>query len=135
MYSLLQRLLFTLPTETSHHLGMRGIALAERLCMSSLIAPRREVMPVEVMGIRFPNPVGLAAGLRLRPTGPRLLWGVLPAVAGLAETEAEAAEVVSSDAQQDVCAAPHFEHAGMRADDECNRRCTQRHAGFQCAAI
>ena len=63
MYSLMQRLLFRLPTETSHHLGMRGIALAHRFCMTSLIAPRKAEKPVEVMGIRFPSPVGLAAGL------------------------------------------------------------------------
>lgn len=63
MYSIMQRLLFCLPTETSHHLGMRGIALANRFCMTALVAPRRQEKPVEVMGIHFPNPVGLAAGL------------------------------------------------------------------------
>lgn len=63
MYSLMQRLLFRLPTETAHHLGMRGIALANTFCLTSLVAPRRQQKPVEVMGLRFPNPVGLAAGL------------------------------------------------------------------------
>ncbi len=63
MYSLMQALLFRLPEETSHHLGMRGIALAKRFCLTRLVAPGLIEKPVEVMGIRFPNPVGLAAGL------------------------------------------------------------------------
>ncbi|MFT5604016.1 MAG: dihydroorotate dehydrogenase [Paracoccaceae bacterium] len=63
MYSLMQRLLFLLPEEASHHLGMRGIALANRFCLSSLVAPRKIEKPIEVMGIRFSNQVGLAAGL------------------------------------------------------------------------
>lgn len=63
MYSLLQRLLFSLPPEASHHLSMRGISLAQRCGATRLLAPRRLDYPVEVMGITFPNPVGLAAGL------------------------------------------------------------------------
>ncbi|MBB3046786.1 dihydroorotate dehydrogenase [Litorivivens lipolytica] len=63
MYSLIQKALFSLPTETSHNLGMSGISLADKLCLSRLVAPKAISAPVEVMGIRFDNPVGLAAGL------------------------------------------------------------------------
>ncbi|WP_372810607.1 dihydroorotate dehydrogenase (quinone), partial [Litorivivens sp.] len=63
MYSLLQKILFQLPTEASHNLGMTGISLADTFCLSRLVAPKRVDHPVEVMGITFPNPVGLAAGL------------------------------------------------------------------------
>ena len=63
MYSLFQKVLFKLPTETSHHLGMAGISLADKLCLSRMMAPKAIAAPVEVMGIRFANPVGLAAGL------------------------------------------------------------------------
>ncbi len=63
MYSLLRRLLFCLPTETSHHLALAAISLLQRLGLSGLVRPAIAEHPVEVMGIRFPNPVGLAAGL------------------------------------------------------------------------
>lgn len=63
MYSLLQKVLFQLPTETSHNLGMAGISLADKLCLTRAVAPAPVSHPVEVMGITFPNPVGLAAGL------------------------------------------------------------------------
>jgi len=63
LYPLMRELLFLLPPEVSHHLSMHGIALTERLCLSGLVAPRVKPEPVTVMGIEFPNPVGLAAGL------------------------------------------------------------------------
>lgn len=63
MYSLLRKLLFCLPTEYSHHLSLTAISVAERLGLSRFIAPRIVDKPVSVMGLTFPNPVGLAAGL------------------------------------------------------------------------
>ncbi|MFT5210586.1 MAG: dihydroorotate dehydrogenase [Flavobacterium sp.] len=62
-YDLLQKLLFLLPTETSHHLSLQSIALMEQLNLSSLVANDPVIDPLELMGIRFPNRVGLAAGL------------------------------------------------------------------------
>ncbi|MFT7684861.1 MAG: dihydroorotate dehydrogenase [Candidatus Azotimanducaceae bacterium] len=62
-YDLLQKLMFLLPTETSHHLSLQSIALMEQLNLSSLVANDQVQDPVELMGIRFPNRVGLAAGL------------------------------------------------------------------------
>lgn len=63
MYPLLRRALFCLPTETSHNLALSAISWLERLGLSSLVAAKPTSQPVEVMGIQFPNPVGLAAGL------------------------------------------------------------------------
>jgi dihydroorotate dehydrogenase len=62
LYPLARQLLFCLDPETSHHVALRGISLAERLGFLALLPPVPE-NPVEVMGLRFPNPVGLAAGL------------------------------------------------------------------------
>lgn len=62
LYPLARQLLFRLDPETSHHVALRGISLAERLGLLALL-PRVPESPVEVMGLRFPNPVGLAAGL------------------------------------------------------------------------
>jgi len=63
MYSFARHLLFCLPTETSHHLALDALQLTARLNLSRCIAPLVPAKPVTVMGIDFPNPVGLAAGL------------------------------------------------------------------------
>lgn len=62
LYPLLRNALFCLPTEASHHLSLNSISLAEKLCATSVL-PAVPANPVKVMGIEFPNPVGLAAGL------------------------------------------------------------------------
>jgi dihydroorotate dehydrogenase len=63
MYSFLRRILFSLPTETSHNLSLDAISLAEKLHLSGVLGARPDSRPTTVMGITFPNPVGLAAGL------------------------------------------------------------------------
>ncbi len=63
IYPLLRRFLFSLDPETAHTWGMNGMALANKLGVSSLLAKPMVVQPLEVMGLRFPNAVGLAAGL------------------------------------------------------------------------
>lgn len=63
LYPLLRELLFLLPPEASHHLSMHSIAWAGRMRLSGIVAPSIKPEPVKVMGIDFPNPVGLAAGL------------------------------------------------------------------------
>ena len=60
MYALTRPLLFALPPETSHDVALAGLAALGRLPGSLRPLPGR---PREVMGLRFPNPVGLAAGL------------------------------------------------------------------------
>jgi len=62
LYSLARQLLFSLDPETSHHVALRGISVAERLGLLHLL-PRVRSAPVSLMGLTFPNPVGLAAGL------------------------------------------------------------------------
>lgn len=62
-YELLQKLLFLLPTETSHHLSLQSVALMQKMNLSALLAKDQVQDAVELMGIQFPNRVGLAAGL------------------------------------------------------------------------
>ena len=63
MYSVLRRLLFCFPTETSHHLSLASVSLLHKCGLSRLFAKPMVSSPRTVMGIEFPNPVGLAAGL------------------------------------------------------------------------
>ena len=63
IYSLIRRILFSLDPEMAHNLGMSGIDLTHRLGMARLLAKPPPACPVCVMGLTFPNPVGLAAGL------------------------------------------------------------------------
>lgn len=63
-YDFARSLLFRLDAEVAHHLSLRGLRLAEKTGLLPLLFPTDEfVSPVEVMGLRFPNRVGLAAGL------------------------------------------------------------------------
>lgn len=63
MYSVLRKLLFTLEPETSHDLSLDCLGAAERLRLLSLLTPKIAQDPVELLGLTFPNPVGLSAGL------------------------------------------------------------------------
>ncbi|MAL48813.1 MULTISPECIES: quinone-dependent dihydroorotate dehydrogenase [unclassified Methylophaga] len=63
MYPLLRNLMFKLDAETSHHLGMNSLKWMEMSGLLRLLMPKMPTVPVHVMGLRFPNPVGLAAGL------------------------------------------------------------------------
>jgi dihydroorotate dehydrogenase subfamily 2 len=51
-------ILLRLPPETAHALGLRGVDLLRRMWR----APEYAVAPVDAFGLRFPHPVGLAAG-------------------------------------------------------------------------
>ncbi|OGS99946.1 MAG: dihydroorotate dehydrogenase (quinone), partial [Gallionellales bacterium RBG_16_56_9] len=55
--------LFRLDPETAHCLTLGGLKTAYSLDLSGLIARRPTDDPRTVMGLTFPNPVGLAAGL------------------------------------------------------------------------
>ncbi len=63
MYGLLRSLLFRLPPERAHDLTLASLDLAEKTGLLKALAPKVPDHPVDVMGLRFPNPVGLAAGL------------------------------------------------------------------------
>lgn len=64
LYNLAKKFLFCLDPETAHKLTLTGLRTAERLHLlpaltgSSLVSD-----PVTVMGLNFPNRVGLAAGM------------------------------------------------------------------------
>ncbi len=62
MYQLIKPLLFALPPETAHRLTLAGLDLAARLRLTKVM-PAAVQDPVELMGLHFPNRVGLAAGL------------------------------------------------------------------------
>jgi len=59
MYHSLLQLLGSLDPETAHRWGLRGLELLTRCGYRQRVV----ACPVRVMGIEFPNPVGLAAGL------------------------------------------------------------------------
>lgn len=63
MYSIARSLLFQLSAETAHELTLDALSAAARLRLLPALAPSVPSAPVEVMGLRFDNPVGLAAGL------------------------------------------------------------------------
>lgn len=63
MYTFIRDILFRFDPETAHELSLEMLGAAERLQMLGLFAPKIAPDPVEVMGLRFNNPVGLAAGL------------------------------------------------------------------------
>lgn len=63
MYSLLRKLFFLLDAEKAHHIGLNALVLAYKSGLLPLIVPAFKGKPVEVMGIKFPNALGLAAGL------------------------------------------------------------------------
>jgi dihydroorotate dehydrogenase len=57
LYALARPLLFALDPETAHHAALKFAGLA------GLFAAKPPACPVRAMGLDFPNPVGLAAGL------------------------------------------------------------------------
>ena len=62
LYSLARPLLFSLDPEAAHNLTLPWLKRAAACGLTRLLA-RPEADPRTVMGITFPNPVGLAAGL------------------------------------------------------------------------
>jgi dihydroorotate dehydrogenase len=64
LYSFLRPLLFRFDPETAHHLTLDALrALRHAPGRRALTCHTPPSIPVEVMGLRFDNPVGLAAGL------------------------------------------------------------------------
>ena len=61
MYRYIRSLLFLLNPELAHHISMKGLKLA---CFFGLIRGKNiSSKPIMIMGLKFPNRVGLAAGL------------------------------------------------------------------------
>ena len=63
MYKLLQKILFLIPPEIAHHFTLISLTTLDKLGVLALIKPKTNQTVVEVMGIKFPNIIGLAAGL------------------------------------------------------------------------
>jgi len=61
MYSLIRPLLFALAPETAHGVTLNALRIARRIGV--LPAQRADSSPIELMGLRFPNRLGIAAGL------------------------------------------------------------------------
>src|SRR5690242_589779 len=66
MYNILRKILFCIPPEEAHHFSMSGLSLASKIpgvkniFRSSITADPR--LEKELFGLKFTNPVGLAAG-------------------------------------------------------------------------
>ena len=61
MYRFIRSFLFLLNPELAHHISMKGLKLA---CFLGLIRRKNITSkPIMIMGLKFPNRVGLAAGL------------------------------------------------------------------------
>src|SRR5258706_8134609 len=63
LYRAVRPLLFALDPETAHGLSLKSLDVLARLGAASLLASPAPPLPVRVMDLDFPNPVGLAAGL------------------------------------------------------------------------
>jgi dihydroorotate dehydrogenase len=62
-YHFARSLLFSLDPERAHDLTLSQLDRAYALGVARLLAKRIPPLPVRVMGLEFPNPVGLAAGM------------------------------------------------------------------------
>ena len=60
-YPLLRTLLFQLDAETAHHISLKALNIVNKLGL--LTYNYKESEAVELMGLKFPNKIGLAAGL------------------------------------------------------------------------
>src|SRR6267143_2198415 len=63
LYRAVRPLLFALDPETAHGLSLESLDVLARLGAASLLGSPAPRLPVRAMGLDFPNPVGLAAGL------------------------------------------------------------------------
>jgi dihydroorotate dehydrogenase len=63
LYRLARPLLFQLDPERAHSFTMHALDFAHRVGLAGLIVRRSPASPRRLMGLEFPNPVGLAAGL------------------------------------------------------------------------
>lgn len=59
----MRALMFQFEAEKAHHLGLNALNCMEMSGLSSLLHSKQVASPVKLMGLSFPNAVGLAAGL------------------------------------------------------------------------
>ncbi len=63
LYQFAKKLLFQLDPETAHHVTLSALRISEKLGFLPSIMGAVPQDPVKVMGLEFPNRVGLAAGM------------------------------------------------------------------------
>lgn len=63
LYSLARRFLFSMDPEAAHDFALASLQRMERAGAAPLLADKGPSRAVRVMGLDFPNPLGLAAGL------------------------------------------------------------------------
>jgi len=63
LYDLARPLLFRLDAEDAHAMSMKSLCALERSGMARVLVPAVRRKPVQAMGLTFPNPLGLAAGM------------------------------------------------------------------------
>lgn len=63
MYAIVRKILFMLEPERAHTVSLFSLDVLHRLGLLGLFTGKRIDSPVSVMGIEFPNAIGLAAGL------------------------------------------------------------------------
>ena len=63
IYSLAKPLLFQLDAEKAHNITLKTLKIAEKTGLLHLLPKPIACTPRQIMGLTFPNPIGLAAGL------------------------------------------------------------------------
>lgn len=63
LYPLIRKFFFALDAETAHGIGLTGVEFLNSAGVACLMSKQVPDDPVEIMGLKFPNPVGIAAGL------------------------------------------------------------------------
>ncbi len=63
LYPILRPILFSLDPEVAHYATLKLLQLADKTGLSVLSKPDVKNKPIRIMGLRFKNSVGLAAGL------------------------------------------------------------------------
>lgn len=63
LYSIARKILFSMNPETAHSVIMSNLDWAVNLGLTKLVTRDPVEDPIEVMGLRFPNVIGLAAGM------------------------------------------------------------------------
>jgi len=63
LYKIIQKLLFLLPAEMAHHFTLKSLSILNSVGILNLVKSNYSNQQIKVMGIEFPNRIGLAAGL------------------------------------------------------------------------
>jgi dihydroorotate dehydrogenase len=63
LYSILRNFLFYLEPELAHSVTLKTLKIVDQVKLLKLFIKKIPIQSVKVMGLTFPNPIGLAAGL------------------------------------------------------------------------